>query len=182
MTVYFLKKKEKETDKSSIYFQHSCIFYAFFRFEGSFFVELYVSYCLLFLLISIFYRDIKKKKFCIFQAAKHLGQECGATVESVHFGLMKYSLDLWSAKMASDAEIPFACFMAGGKDTGQKINCFKEIFKSVSFTCTFFASHRIPFVEAGKPCYITFCRSSVCRRREGCNLPLVSEGQGRAQY
>lgn len=124
----------------------------------------------------------KKNKFCIFQAAKHLGQECGATVESVHFGLMKYSLDLWSAKMASDAEIPFACFMAGGKDTGQKINCFKEIFKSVSFTVTFFASHRIPFVEAGKPCYITFCRSSVCRRREGCNLLLVSEGQGRAGH
>ncbi|PVD28222.1 hypothetical protein C0Q70_10809 [Pomacea canaliculata] len=79
------------------------------------------------------------------KAAKHLGQECGATVESVHFGLMKYSLDLWSAKMASDAEIPFACFMAGGKDTGQKINCFKEIFKWLGGR----SDHTLPAIGLG---------------------------------
>ena len=53
----------------------------------------------------------------------------GARTEQVNLKLMKYSLELWSAKIAVGAGTKFACFMAGGEHSGGKVNCFIEIFK-----------------------------------------------------
>lgn len=63
------------------------------------------------------------------QALKHLGDVCGATTQPVNLHLMKYSLQMWSAKMAGGGGTKFACLMAGGEETGEMVNCFKELFK-----------------------------------------------------
>ncbi|XP_076445717.1 fatty-acid amide hydrolase 2-A-like [Babylonia areolata] len=62
------------------------------------------------------------------KACDYLGS-VGATTKPVKLGLMKYSLELWSAKMVSGQGTKFACFMAGGEHSGKKVNCFTEIFK-----------------------------------------------------
>lgn len=63
------------------------------------------------------------------KAFHHLQTVCGATAEQVNLRLMKYSLELWSAKMAAGAGTKFACFMARGEDSGKKVNCFLEMAK-----------------------------------------------------
>ena len=62
------------------------------------------------------------------QALSYLAS-VGAKTQQVNLKLMQYSLELWSAKIAVGAGTKFACFMAGGEHSGQKVNCFIEIFK-----------------------------------------------------
>lgn len=64
------------------------------------------------------------------KALDHLGRVCGAQTEEIHdLHLMKYSLEMWSAKMAAGAGTKFACFMARGEESGKKVNCFLEMLK-----------------------------------------------------
>ncbi|KAK7486620.1 hypothetical protein BaRGS_00022145 [Batillaria attramentaria] len=78
-------------------------------------------------------------------ALDHLGRMCGAAAESIHLHLMKYSLEMWSAKMAAGAGTKFACFMARGEESGKKVNCFLEFLKWL-VRCS---SHTLPAIGLG---------------------------------
>ncbi|KAL8570576.1 hypothetical protein ACOMHN_008933 [Nucella lapillus] len=68
-------------------------------------------------------KDAQRKAF------DHLISVGAQTTRPQCLPLMKYSLELWSAKMVSSNGTKFACFMAGGEHTGKKVNCFIELFK-----------------------------------------------------
>lgn len=78
------------------------------------------------------------------KAFKYL-QSKAASAKAVELNLMKYSLEMWLAKMVAGNGTKFAVLMAGGEETGQSVNCFLELAKRLFGL----SNHTLPAIGLG---------------------------------
>ena len=77
-----------------------------------------------------------------FQAAQYLTDHAGVNVKTISIPKLKYSIEMWTAKMVTSGGTPFAVYMGNQE---RKINCFKELAKWL----VGWSNHTLPAIALG---------------------------------